>query len=315
MKNENVTNSQWEMHFMNNRTFLLAFSFRMVGSLSEAEDIVQDTFIRCYQTDPESIINHKAWLTKVCSNLALDHLKSAYKRRETYPGVWLPDAIPDRLQIWNNLSNGEDHDKDLILRETLTTTFLLIAEKLKPEERVIYLLSEVFEFSFIEISKLLDKSEEACRKTAQRARLSINENKPKTFATEESPKVLAAFFECVKKGDKKALAEMLTEESEFWADGGGKATAVIVVMRDKFKIAQFFNWLGTTDRFSSDKFKAEETIINALPGFAISRQLPSGLWEFETLLSFEFAGDKISRIYSQRNPDKLNTLIKFNPGI
>jgi len=315
MKNESSYSSQWEAHFIHHRSFLLAFSFRMVGSLAEAEDIVQDTFIKCCQTDPQTISSPKAWLTKVCSNLALDHLKSAYKRRETYPGVWLPDAIPERLHVWSNLSNGEAHEKNLILNESLTTTFLLMAENLKPEERVIYLLNEIFDFSFTEISKLLEKSEEACRKTAQRARQSIALDKSKFTATTQSQKLLANFFECVKKGDKAALAEMLSDDSEFWADGGGKASAVIVVMKDKFKIAHFFNWLGSTPAFHNEDYKAEPAIINAMPGFAISRKLSNGLWEFETLLCLEFQGEKISKIYSQRNPDKLNALIKFNPGI
>ena len=127
--------SAWEPRLLQHKQYLIAFAFRMTGSLAEAEDIVQDTFIECAYVDPLTIDNHKAWLTRVCSNKGLDHLKSAYKKRVTYPGVWLPDAIPESLELADEFE----------LAESATTSFLLLAEKLSPEERVVYLLFEVFE--------------------------------------------------------------------------------------------------------------------------------------------------------------------------
>src|SRR3954465_640983 len=147
--------SEWESLWTQYRTYLISFAFRMTGSLSEAEDLVQETFIECARVSPSEIQNPKSWLTKICANKGIDHLKSAYKRRETYPGTWLPDAIPDSLQVWSNLHGSETPEKTLINSETLTTSFLLLAERLTPEERAVYLLSEVFEYSYREIAALL----------------------------------------------------------------------------------------------------------------------------------------------------------------
>jgi len=124
----------WESDWKQYRPFLISFAYRMTGSLSEAEDLVQDTFLECARVPRSEIRNPKSWLTKICANKGIDHLKSAYKRRETYPGTWLPDAIPDSLQVWTNLHGSESPEKTLIVSESLTTSFLLLAERLTPEE-------------------------------------------------------------------------------------------------------------------------------------------------------------------------------------
>src|SRR6185295_14870114 len=169
---ENYHND-WESDWKQYRPFLISFAFRMTGSLSEAEDLVQDTFLECARIPRSEIKNPKSWLTKICANKGIDHLKSAYKKRETYPGTWLPDVIPDSLQIWTSLHESESPEENLIASESITTSFLLLVERLTPEERAVYLLSEVFEYSFREISTFLEKSEDACRKTAQRARAAV----------------------------------------------------------------------------------------------------------------------------------------------
>ncbi len=299
----------WEQYFIQHRPYLVAFAFRMTGSLSEAEDIVQDAFIECAKVDPLEITNHKAWLTKVCSNRALDHLKSAYKRRETYPGTWLPDAVPDSYQLWNSLNESESPDKKLLVNESMTTTFLLLAEKLSPEERVVYLLCEVFEYTFKEIANFLNKTEEACRKIAQRARKALDaDGKKFNQITPHAEKLIANFFETAKNGSGTSLVELLAPDSEFWSDGGGKVSATNRILYDPMAIAKFFANLGKTPIFTSAEFKAEFKLVNGLPGFVISKLLPDGSWVFDTIMSFEIAGDKIARIYAQRNPDKLRSL-------
>jgi len=299
----------WESDWKQYRPFLISFAYRMTGSLSEAEDLVQDTFLECARVPRSEIRNPKSWLTKICANKGIDHLKSAYKRRETYPGTWLPDAIPDSLQVWANLHGSETPEKTLINSETLTTSFLLLAERLTPEERAVYLLSEVFEYSYKEISALLDKSEDACRKTAQRARAAL-QSAPK-FAANSSDTVglIARFFECAKEGDNASLVELLSDESEFWADGGGKVPAAKTRLTEKSSIAHFFAALGTSKAFTPGDFNLEFTPVSGRPGLIVSRKLPSGLWTFETIFSFEIRDGKIARIYAQRNPDKLKALL------
>ena len=124
--------SAWELDWKQHRPFLISFAFRLTGSLTEAEDLVQDTFVECANVPRSEIKNAKSWLTRICANKGIDHLRSAYKKRETYPGAWLPDVIPDSLQIWSQLHGGESPEKTLIESESLTPSFLLLAERLTP---------------------------------------------------------------------------------------------------------------------------------------------------------------------------------------
>ena len=299
----------WEEDWKRYRPFLISFAFRMTGSLSEAEDLVQDTFLECARIPRSEIRNPKSWLTKICANKGIDHLKSAYKKRETYPGTWLPDVIPDSLQVWASLHGSQSPEKDLIASESLTTSFLLLVERLTPEERAVYLLSEVFEYSFKEISTILEKSEVACRKTAQRARDAVLSGPRFAPSSPDSTSVIARFFEYAKNGDRSSLVELLSDESEFWADGGGKTPAAKTILTEQTKIAAFFAALGSSNAFASGEFKFDFTSVSSRPGLVISRRLPSGLWAFETVFSFEIRDERIARIYAQRNPDKLKALL------
>ena len=301
--------SAWEWDWRQYRPFLISFAFRMTGSLSEAEDLVQDTFLECARVPRSEIKNPKSWLAKICANKGIDHLKSAYKKRETYPGPWLPDVIPDSLQIWSSLRDSESPEKNLIASESLTTSFLLLAERLTPEERAVYLLSEVFEYSFKEIATFLEKSEGACRKTAQRARAAVLSAPRFAPYSPDSTNLIARFFECAKNGDKSSLVELLSDESEFWSDGGGKVPAAKAILTEQTKIAAFFAGLGSSNAFVSGDFKLDFTPVSSRPGLVISRRLPSGLWSFETIFSFEIQDKRIARIYAQRNPDKLKALL------
>ena len=299
--------NNWESSFITHRPYLVSFAYRMTGSLAEAEELVQETFISCAEVDPNEIINHKSFLTKVCSNKSLDHLKSAYKRRETYVGTWLPDAIPDSLHKFEN---------NLELNESLKTTFLLLIEKLSPEERAVYILNEVFDYSFSEIAEFLNKSIEALRKIAQRARAALASEKIKYDSSSiEAQNLIVDFFEIVKRQDKTSLMKLLADDSEFWSDGGGKVTAVKVVMRDVEQIIRFFTSDVISGIYNSEKLKIESGPVNSLPGLMISRQLENGSWTFDTIMSFEVKDGKIAKIYSQRNPDKLNALIGVSTNI
>lgn len=300
----------WEPHLIQQRQFLIAFAFRMTGSLSEAEDLVQDTFIECAQVDPSEISNHKSWLTKVCSNKALDHLKSAYKRRETYRGTWLPDAVPDSYQFWGNLEEIAAPDKPMLLSESLTTSFLLLIEKLTPEERVVYLLSEVFEYSYKEIASFLSKTDETCRKIAQRARQAVNDGRVKYDShSTKAQNLIQQFYDSAKAGNNEGLMDILSKESEFWADGGGKVSATLHIFKEDSRIARFFSSPGISIIFNHEDYKTEFGMVNTLPGLIISRRLDDGSWVFESIFSFEISGDKIVRIYNQRNPDKFAALM------
>lgn len=303
------TSSGWSELFLRYRPYLISFAFRMTGSLAEAEDIVQDVFLQTATTDLRDIENPKSWLTKVCSNKALDLLKSAARKREDYPGTWLPDAVPESYQLWTSHQDGGSPERDFLVRESMTTSFLLLAEKLSPEQRAVYLLSEIFGYSFGDISAFLNKSEATCRKTAQRARESISsEVRRFTTTNDVAAKVIGRFFEAAKQGDREALTSLLADGSEFWSDGGGKVSAARGILSQIPDIARFFIGLGKSPLFVTENFRFEFQIVNARPGWVITQKLSDGTWAFETILSFEFENEKIVRIYAQRNPDKLKAL-------
>ena len=304
--------ADWETLFAQYRPLLLSFTFRLTGSLSEAEDIVQETFIAASKLSPSEIRNHRAWLTKLCANVGLDYLKMAYKKREIYSGTWLPDEVPDSLQLWQSLIESPSPEQKVILEESLTTSFLLLIEKLTPLERVIYLLKEIFNYSFKEISQFLGKNEATLRKSAQRARQAIQSDEVKFSPTcSDYKKALGEFFELAKAGDASGITNMLAEDSQLWGDGGGKVRAAGFI-KDRQDIATFFNRLVTSEVFRSKKYKIEFHLVNYRPGVVISKQLEDHIWIFDTLLSFEFFDDKIARIYAQRNPDKLTALLAFS---
>lgn len=295
--------SRWDEIFGQYRPYLISFAYRMTGSLVEAEDIVQDTFVACHETNPDEIQNHKSWLTKICANKALDHLKLAYKKREEYPGTWLPDAIPDRLQLWA----GDEEispESQIALSESLTTSFLLLVERLSPEERVIYLLREVFGYSSREISEFVGMSDEACRKVAERARKKIVESRPRIKGDlSAAQSVLQKFFESVKTGDAATMKLLLSENSQLWSDGGGKVSASRDILHGPISIVEFFQKVA--GGFSGNDVKAEFQSVNHRPGLVMSQRLPSGFWLPQTVMSFEVENGQIVRIYAQRNPEKL----------
>lgn len=299
----------WEPHFTKHRPFLLSFSYRMTGSLSEAEDIIQDAFISCAETDPGAVSNHRSWMTKVCANKSLDLMKSAAKKRETYPGVWLPDAVPDVFQYWGNIEEGISPDKKLLNEESFTTSALILLQKLTPEERVVWMLADILDYSFQEIAELLRKSEEACKKTAQRARQAFDNLRRNNLYSEESMKVIRKFYEVASTGDAVALEAMFAPGAEMWSDGGGKVSvASMNVLTDVPRMAKFVAGIWSASFMQS--VKQEYTVVNRMAGQVISRQNPEGHWMLETVTSIEVVDGKIARIYSQRNPDKLKTLLK-----
>jgi RNA polymerase sigma-70 factor (ECF subfamily) len=300
----------WEPQFIKHRPFLLSFSFRLTGSLSEAEDMVQETFLACAETDPAGVSNHRSWLTKICAHKSLDLLKSAAKKRETYPGVWLPDAVPDVFQYWGNIEEGISPDKKLLNEETFTTGALLLVQKLTPEERVVWILSDVLDYSFREIGEIVKKSEEACKKTAQRARDAITSLRRNNLYSEDNMTVIRKFFRLASAGDAGGLEAMLAPGAEMWSDGGGKVpVASAQVLSDVKRIAKFLAGIWAAPFMNAPTVKQEFRIVNRMAGQVISRQNESGEWVLETVTSIEVVDGKISRIYSQRNPDKLKKLL------
>lgn len=281
----------------------------MVGSLSETEEIVQETFIELLVTGPESINNQRSWLTKVAINKAINHLKLAYKKREIYPGVWLPDEIPDSLMDWNQIPDNKSLEEQIINSESLTTSFLLLAESLSPEQRSIYILKDIFDYSFDEISNIINKEASTCRKTFQRAKEALRKLDNKFSPPPENAKEkILKFFDGIKSGDTTAIKSLLSTTPELFGDGGGKVRAAGHITGQD-DVIKFMLQIGASGIFHSPFFKIEFHKVNARPGIIISEKSKNGTWIFHTILSFEFFEGKIACIYGMRNPERLATLL------
>ncbi len=300
----------WKSLYLAYQPYLISLCYRLLGSLAEAEEIVQETFLEGQKLPATSINNPRAWLVKVCTNKALSHLESAYKRRESYPGTWLPEALPQSFHSWDLWANQHSPEQELLLSESLSLSFLLMAEKLSAEQRASFLLHDIFGFSFAEVAQLLEKSIASCRKAAQRARQQLQEQKDRFEPPpKDAQKRIFQLYRCAQKGDREGLAECLTSSPELWGDGGGKVFAAGYICGLEESI-QFLEKVGAIPIFVSDNYRQEYISVNARPGLVISRKNALGLFQLDTVLSYEFQQGKIATIYAQRSPDKLDVLVK-----
>lgn len=267
------------------RPRLIRIAYRMLGSVADAEDVVQEAFLRWLDVDRDGVREPAAFLRRVVTRLCLDHLKSARHRRETYVGPWLPEPILDA---------GDDDDDDI------TLPLMLALERLSPLERAAFLLHDVFGVGFDEIAVTLGREPATCRQLASRARNHVRAARPRfPLAREHGLRIAEAFFEASRNGDMRTLRSLLSADVAAYADGGGKTSATtqpIVgldnVMRLHATLAQVF--AANRSRLRRYGF------INGLPGFVTIEQ---GHVMQTTALHVEDGG--IVGIYVTRNPDKL----------
>jgi RNA polymerase sigma-70 factor (ECF subfamily) len=193
---------------------MVSIAYRMVGSVTEAEDLVQEAFLRLHQAG--DVDNPRAWLATVTTRLAIDHLRSARVRREAYPGTWLPEPVL------------ADPAPDAAARsETLSVAVLVLLESLSPVERAVFVLREAFDFGYDEIAEIVDKSEANCRQLAARARRHVDERRPRFEPSrEQRDELTRRFVAALQEGETGPLVELLAADAAFYGDGGGKAPAV-----------------------------------------------------------------------------------------
>ena len=272
--------------FEPHRQFLIGVAYRMLGSFAEAEDIVQDAFLRWSATDRSTVDHPRTFLAKIVSRLCLDRMKSATTRRELYVGTWLPEPM-----VVTEIEPSADD---------ISVALLLTLERLSPLERAAFLLHDVFDMDYSAIAETLGRSEAACRKLAARAREHVREERPRFSASEEGrAKLTDAFVAAAAAGDFELIAQFLADDAVLYQDGGGKRPAAKHPIRGKDKIIQFFT---AVKKSASPLEHVERACINGLPGFVV--RTSAGI---ETI-SFEIADDRIIAIYSIRNPDKLRHL-------
>jgi RNA polymerase sigma-70 factor, ECF subfamily len=271
---------------------LLGLAYRMLGSRSDAEDVVQDAYLRF--AGAQDVHNAEAFLVTIVTRLCLDRLKSAKAQREIYVGPWLPEPVFD--------ADGLSADAATELADDLSFALLLALDRLSPMERAAFLLHDVFDTPFSEIAAMLGRTEASCRQLASRARRAVRDNRPAPAATSDShARLLQAFSDAVASGNVAQLAELLRADAVALTDGGGRKFAARNPIVGADKVARFF--IGLAGKIAGQDVRIQPAVINGAVGALLYLD-----GELDLTLSMAISGEKIAAIYIVRNPDKLRHL-------
>jgi RNA polymerase sigma-70 factor (ECF subfamily) len=273
------------------RALLFSIAYRMLANVADAEDLLQETFIRWQQARDEEILSPRAFLVTILSRLCINHLQSARVQREEYVGPWLPEPIV----------TGPASDPLEIVRidESLSVAFLVMLERLTPTERAVFLLREVFDYEYAEIGLVLDQSETNCRQIFSRAKHHVSAMRPRFQASEgERRELLDRFLQATASGNLEGLVSLLSDDVVLHSDGGGKAVAAPNLIRGANKVAR--GALGTLQRLTPKNLVTRLAQVNGDPG--IVSYLNGNPY---SVLTFEAGEGRITAIYVVTNPDKL----------
>jgi RNA polymerase sigma-70 factor, ECF subfamily len=268
---------------------LLGLAYRMLGSRSDAEDVVQDAYLRF--AGAQDVRNAEAFLVTVVTRLCLDRLKSARAQREVYVGPWLPEPVFD--------AEGLSAEAATELADDLSFALLLALDRLSPLERAAFLLHDVFDTPFSEVAAMLDRTEASCRQLASRARRAVRDERPAPTATPDShARLLQAFSDAVASGNVRQLAELLREDAVALTDGGGRKFAARNPIIGADKVARFF--IGVAGKNAGHDLRVVPTMINGSIGALLYLD-----GELDHTFSMAIDGEQIAALYLVRNPDKL----------
>lgn len=280
--------------FKQHQPLLFAVAYRMLGSSADAEDLVQETFIRWQQAANVEITSSRALLVTILTRLCINHLQSARVRREQYFGQWLPEPLVTAPNQ-NPLASFE-------IDESVSLAFLLLLERLTPMERAVLLLREVFDYEYFEIASILDQTEPNCRQVLRRARQHIKESRPRFEASlEQREELLRRFSQASLQGDLEGLISLLSKEAVFYSDGGGKAPALPKPIYGAENIAR--GVLEGLRRLVPKNLVRRFVEINGQPG--IVTFLDANPF---SVLTLDVTGERISRLYVITNPEKLTRI-------
>ncbi|MEV0586431.1 RNA polymerase sigma factor SigJ [Nonomuraea sp. NPDC050310] len=285
------------------RRHLTNLAYRLLGSLADAEDVVQETYARWYAMTPQeqaAIQVPAAWLTKVAGRICLDVLGSARVRRERYVGEWVPEPLPDGTEWVSGRLGGAavDPADSVTLDESLTMAFLVVLEAMTPAERVAFVLHDVFRYSFAEIGEIVGRSEQACRRLASSARRRVRQEHAPGVPVARQAEVVREFKQAWEAKDIGALVGLLDPRALAVADGGGVVSAVLKPIEGGERIARYA--VGLTEL--APGLELLERVVNGRPGLVLRREGVT-----VAVMAFELAGDRITRLWAVRNPEKLRS--------
>jgi len=279
------------------RPLAFAIAYRMVGSVAETEDIVQEAFLRLHRARQGGVAveSPKAYLAALTTRLAIDHLRSARARRESYVGPWLPEPV---------VQEGEPAvARQIEMAESLSMAFMLVLEALSPVERAVFLLREVFEYAYEEIAQIVEKTEENCRQIFARAKRHIDAGKRRFDASpEKRDEIARQFFAACERGELDGLVRLLAADAVFYGDGGGKAAAFTRPVTGRDRVARLL--AGVFAKFKSAGIRIVRVEVNGQPGakYVDANDQVVGVWSLDT------ADGRVQCVRSVVNPEKLRHL-------
>lgn len=285
-------------NFEEHRSLLFGIAYRMLGSVADAQDMVQESYLRWQQAAGETIRSPRAWLTKVVTRLCLNHLQLARVKRETYVGQWLPEPLVDE-QV-------RDPAEAAQLADSLSLALLVLLETLNPVERAVFILREGFACEFSEIARIVEKSEANCRKILIRARQRIGERRPRyDVSRAETEKLITPFLTALRDGDLSAMVARLAENVVLVADAGGRPGALLRPLEGAETLARAM--LAAARRHGMGPADLRPATVNGLPGFVRFHE-----GRAQAVLAFGIAGGRIQSVFIVSNPAKLGHLHRPN---
>jgi RNA polymerase sigma-70 factor (ECF subfamily) len=278
--------------FAENRSRLWSIAYRMLGSRADADDAVQDAYLRWHDTRIEQVRSPQAWLVTTITRLCIDRLKALRAERERYTGPWLPEPLVEETP---------PADQATELASDLSVAFLAVLERLAPDERAAFLLHEVFDSEYGEIAQILGKSEAACRQIVSRATKRVRADRPRVEVSPEAKeRMLAGFMQAIQAQDQAALLKLLAPDSAWTSDGGGKAMAAQRVLRGAERVAKFG---ANIFRKVMHDLEFRPVTVNGEPGRAALYQ-----GKLLSVMTIRTDGRRILDVYVVMNPDKLRAV-------
>ncbi|RPJ24761.1 MAG: RNA polymerase sigma-70 factor [Chloroflexi bacterium] len=286
-------NSNDLQKFETQRALMFSIAYRMLGSVAEAEDILQEAFLRYQNTSRAEIVSTKAFLSAVVTRLCINRLTSAQNQRETYLGPWLPEPILTMP------AESADAVQRLELHESLSMAFLILLEQLTPFERAVFLLRQVFDYEYQEIAEVIGRDEGACRQLFSRAKKHIAENRPRFKPNPEAQReMLERFIAAVRAGEVEGLLQLLSADVRLWIDGGGKARgAALEPLHGREAVARF---VIAAPRLAMGPLEPHIVMVNGEPALLLRTE---GQARFVVMISVDQTN--VSEIRIMGNPDKL----------
>ncbi len=272
------------------RPRLFGIAYRMLSSRADAEDVLQDAYLRWHRRASGDLRSPEAWLVTIVTRLCIDRLRAARVEREHYIGPWLPEPLIGEA--------APAADAAVELASSLSIAFLVVLEQLAPDERAAFLLREVFDSEYAEIAQILGKSETACRQIVSRARKRVHGQRPRTRVSEAACRsVLERFGRAIQMQDKAALLQLVAEDASWTSDGGGKARAALKVLHGRERVVLFvLNVLGR----NAFRFELEMTSANGEPALALRAE-----GKLLSVMTVRTDGARILDVYAVLNPEKL----------